>query len=125
MNTPSISSPGQEQVREILEQWAKATRKNLRDEILKHHAPDVVIYDVLPPMKYEGSEAYRRSWDDWQRIRKAKDNLTCRTLPSSLAPMSPSPIASSDVEGHCLTEKPLKTWFAQPSASKRPGRPGA
>jgi ketosteroid isomerase-like protein len=66
MNTPSISSPGQEQVREILEQWAKATRKNLRDEILKHHAPDVVIYDVLPPMKYEGADAYRRSWDDWQ-----------------------------------------------------------
>jgi len=66
MNTPSISSPGQEQVREILEQWAKATRTNLRNEILKNHAPDVVIYDVLPPMKYEGADAYRRSWDDWQ-----------------------------------------------------------
>jgi ketosteroid isomerase-like protein len=27
---------------------------------------DVLIYDVLAPMKYEGAEAYRRSWDEWQ-----------------------------------------------------------
>jgi hypothetical protein len=47
------------------------------------------------------------------RIRKAKDNLTYRTFPSSLAPMSLSPIASSDVEGLCLMERPMKTWFAR------------
>lgn len=49
MNTPPTSSPGQEQVRRILEQWAKATQQNLRDEILRNHAPDALIYDVLPP----------------------------------------------------------------------------
>lgn len=56
----------EEQVRQILEQWALATRENLQDAILKNHAPDVVIYDVLPPMKYDSAEAYRRSWGDWQ-----------------------------------------------------------
>src|ERR1700729_343751 len=31
------------------------------------HAPDAVIYDVLPPpMKYDGIEAYRRSWGERQ-----------------------------------------------------------
>lgn len=34
--------------------------------MLANHLPDVLIYDVLAPMKYEGAAAYRRSWDDWQ-----------------------------------------------------------
>lgn len=53
-------------IREILERWAEATRLDKRDEVLAHHNPDVVIYDVLPPMKYEGAAAYRASWDEWQ-----------------------------------------------------------
>ena len=54
------------EVRAILEEWAAATRLSRKDEILKHHSTDLVIFDVLPPMKYEGAEAYRRSWDEWQ-----------------------------------------------------------
>lgn len=56
----------EEQVRTLLEEWAAATRQNRSNDILANHAADVLIYDVLPPMKYEGAEAYRRSWDDWQ-----------------------------------------------------------
>lgn len=56
----------QAQVYAVLEDWAKATRQNRKDDILKHHVPDLVIFDVLPPMKYESTEAYRQSWDDWQ-----------------------------------------------------------
>ena len=55
-------------IRELLEQWATATRFGNNDEILANHAPDVTIFDVLPPMKYEGAEAYRKSWDEWQPI---------------------------------------------------------
>jgi ketosteroid isomerase-like protein len=56
----------QTQVHAILEEWAKATRQNRKDEILKNHVPDLVVFDVLPPMKYESAESYRQSWDDWQ-----------------------------------------------------------
>jgi ketosteroid isomerase-like protein len=34
--------------------------------MLKSHAGNVVIFDVLPPMKYEGVDSCRRSWGDWQ-----------------------------------------------------------
>lgn len=54
------------EVRAVLEQWADATRQNRKDDILKSHAAHLVIFDVLPPMKYESAEAYRRSWDEWQ-----------------------------------------------------------
>lgn len=53
-------------IRTVLEGWAEATRRDARDEILANHHEDVLIYDVLPPMKYEGAAAYRESWDEWQ-----------------------------------------------------------
>lgn len=54
------------EVRAVLEEWAAATRQSRRDEILKHHSANLMIFDVLPPMKYESAESYRRSWDEWQ-----------------------------------------------------------
>jgi len=33
---------------------------------LANHAPNVLIFDVLPPLKYEGAAAYRKSWEEWQ-----------------------------------------------------------
>jgi ketosteroid isomerase-like protein len=53
-------------IRELLERWASATRNGRKADVLSGHLPDVLIYDVLSPMKYEGVEAYRASWDDWQ-----------------------------------------------------------
>ncbi len=54
------------QIRALLHQWAEATRTGRQDEVLARHAPDVLVYDVLPPLQYDGADAYRRSWDEWQ-----------------------------------------------------------
>lgn len=53
-------------IQEVLEQWACATRSGEQEQVLASHAPDVTIFDVLPPLKYEGADAYRKSWDEWQ-----------------------------------------------------------
>lgn len=63
MNQENENAQG---VRAVLESWAKATRENRKDDILKNHVPDLVIFDVLPPMKYDSTAAYRKSWGDWQ-----------------------------------------------------------
>jgi ketosteroid isomerase-like protein len=54
------------EVRAVLEEWAAATRQSRTDEILKHHSTNLVIFDVLPPMKYESADSYRRSWEEWE-----------------------------------------------------------
>jgi ketosteroid isomerase-like protein len=63
--TINLSSANSE-IRAVLEAWAAATRQNRKDDILKNHATDLVVFDVLPPMKYESAESYRRSWEEWQ-----------------------------------------------------------
>lgn len=68
MNGPVRSSSGtaEAQIHQLLEEWASATQRGAQAEVLRNHEPEVVIYDVLPPMKYVGAEAYRKSWDEWQ-----------------------------------------------------------
>ncbi|KAF0813077.1 hypothetical protein IGB42_02477 [Andreprevotia sp. IGB-42] len=53
-------------IRTLIEQWAENTRSGALDRVLDGHAADAVIYDVLPPVQYIGTAAYRQSWDDWQ-----------------------------------------------------------
>jgi ketosteroid isomerase-like protein len=61
-----IKPTAEDHVRDVLVQWAQATRLNRRDDVLLRHAPDAVIFDVLAPLKYEGTAAYRAGWDEWQ-----------------------------------------------------------
>jgi ketosteroid isomerase-like protein len=38
--------------------------KNL-DQVMAHYAPDVVVYDLQPPLDVRGSAAYRRNFEKW------------------------------------------------------------
>jgi ketosteroid isomerase-like protein len=64
--TDPANATDEAQIRSILAGWAAATRKGQKDQVLANHLSDVLIYDVLAPMKYEGAAAYRKSWDEWQ-----------------------------------------------------------
>jgi ketosteroid isomerase-like protein len=70
----------EEQVRSVLEAWALATRQGRQDDVLANHSADVVIFDVLPPLKYEGLAAYRRSWDEWQPDTQGEGQFALRDL---------------------------------------------
>ncbi len=50
----------------VLAEWVESTRHDLKDEILKNHLPSAIIFDVLAPMQYQGTIAYRKSFDEWQ-----------------------------------------------------------
>jgi ketosteroid isomerase-like protein len=64
--TTTDTQADESQIRALLHEWAEAIRTGRLDEVLTRHAPDVLIYDVLPPLQYEGADTYRRSWGEWQ-----------------------------------------------------------
>ena len=57
-------------VREVIESWTAAVRRKDYGGILRHHSPDLVMFDVPPPFQSKGLEAYKASWDlffSWPR----------------------------------------------------------
>lgn len=53
------------QLRSLIEAWAEAVRAKDIDAVMRHYAPDVVVFDVMPPLFVKGAEAYRRNWQSW------------------------------------------------------------
>jgi uncharacterized protein (TIGR02246 family) len=50
-------------VRDLIEAWADSVRRKDHAGILRSHAADFVMFDVPPPFKSVGLDAYRKSWD--------------------------------------------------------------
>src|SRR6266536_2712729 len=50
-------------IREIIEAWAAAVRRRDYPAILQNHSPDIVMFDVPPPLRSEGLEAYKKTWE--------------------------------------------------------------
>ncbi len=55
-------SPDETAIRNQIEAWAKAVRDRDMPGILRHHAPDMVMFDVPPPLQLRGIDAYEASW---------------------------------------------------------------
>lgn len=51
------------QIRELVENWAKAIRNEDMNGVLAHHADDIVMFDVPPPMQLKGMQEYRKAWE--------------------------------------------------------------
>jgi ketosteroid isomerase-like protein len=67
MSSSGIQKTAEAQVRELIENWAGAVRAQDLDGILKHHALDIVMFDVPPPVQSKGIDAYRKTWDVFYR----------------------------------------------------------
>ena len=52
-------------VRERIDTLANAIRIKNIDHAMTHYVPDVVIYDLLPPLDVHGVAAYRKNYDKW------------------------------------------------------------
>jgi uncharacterized protein (TIGR02246 family) len=50
------------QVRDIVERWAEGVRARDIDAVLSHHASDLLMFDVVGPIRLQGLDAYRRTW---------------------------------------------------------------
>jgi uncharacterized protein (TIGR02246 family) len=67
---PMTTARDEADIRQLIESWANAVRKRDVNGILRNHAPDILMFDVPPPLQSKGIDAYRATWDlffSWAR----------------------------------------------------------
>ena len=63
-NRSSSSVAGSErEIRNIIESVAAAFRERDIEKIISFYAPDVVAFDIEPPLQYLNKNDYKKSWD--------------------------------------------------------------
>lgn len=51
------------EVREVINGWIRAFRDRDVDASMALHAPGIVSYDIVPPLRFTGRDDYRVAWD--------------------------------------------------------------
>jgi len=51
------------QIRERIFGFAEAFRARDLNRMMSYYAPDIVSFDMMPPLKYQGIDAFRKSWE--------------------------------------------------------------
>jgi ketosteroid isomerase-like protein len=52
----------QQIIKALLESWADAVRRHDLPAILAHHDPEMVMFDLPPPIQCKGISAYEETW---------------------------------------------------------------
>lgn len=61
-------SPGPEtadevEIRDLIVSWARAVRAKDLEGIVARHSPEILMFDLPPPLQSVGIDAYRKTWD--------------------------------------------------------------
>ena len=62
MFTPTEKQTEETQVHRLFDQWQAAIHDHDLDRLMSLYEPDIVSYDMMPPLQYNGIDAYRKNW---------------------------------------------------------------
>ena len=60
---PDQTNAEEARINALLESWADAVRRHDLPAILAHHEPDIVMFDLPPPLQRRGIRAYEETWE--------------------------------------------------------------
>jgi len=67
------------QIRERIDTWAKALRAKDVDGVMSHYTPDILTFDLAPPLQHSG-QAYRQGFEEWFRTFRGPIGIEIRDL---------------------------------------------
>ena len=51
-------------IKRVIESGVEAIRAKDLDGVMSMYAPDLVSFDIVPPLQYVGADAYRKQWEE-------------------------------------------------------------
>ena len=64
MVTEEHKKNNESEIKRIIEGGVEAVRARDIDGVMSIYAPEVVSFDIVPPLQYVGAEAFRKVWEE-------------------------------------------------------------
>jgi ketosteroid isomerase-like protein len=65
MTTEKSKAIDEAQIRTLIDHWAKALRAKDINGLMSHYAPDILTFDIVPPLQCQGVDVYRKNFEAW------------------------------------------------------------
>ena len=95
MTAGNSRTSAEAEIRALVDDQAKAIRARDVDGSLSRYAPDVLLFDVVGPLRRIGADAARKRLAEWFASLKARSATSFATAPSRQAMTWPSATAST------------------------------
>jgi uncharacterized protein (TIGR02246 family) len=67
-------------IRKRVDDWAKAIRAKDIDSVMSFYTPNIVSFDLDPPLRYAGTENKRRAWQEFFTVHTGPITYEVREL---------------------------------------------
>lgn len=68
------------EIRRLIDNWARAIRTKDINALMSNYTPDILVFDLAPPLQYSGIDAYRRNFEEWFPSFQGPINCEIRDL---------------------------------------------
>ncbi len=65
MTAKDSKTTDETQIRQLIDSWTKALRAKDVDALMAHYKPEIMWFDLAPPLRNTGANAYRKDWEEW------------------------------------------------------------
>jgi ketosteroid isomerase-like protein len=65
MATEKDKAIDEAEIRQLIDNWTKAIRTKDPKAMMSHYTPDILVFDLAPPLQYAGIDAYRKNLEEW------------------------------------------------------------
>ena len=62
MATTTIERTAEAEIRQLIDDWAKAAGAWNIDKIMDAYTPDILSFDAIAQLQFKGAQAYRKHW---------------------------------------------------------------
>jgi ketosteroid isomerase-like protein len=97
-------------IRERIETLAQAIRDKNIDALMAHYSPDVVVYDVRPPLAVQGADAYRKNFERWFASMQGPIDYEMNDLRISMSESHAFCHCLSHIRGTAKNGEPASYW---------------
>ena len=110
------------EVRALLDRQSDAMRAKDIDRLMPLYSPDIVYFDVVPPLQFVGSAALRRRFLDWFDGFKGPIDMEIRDLHVSASGDSAVAFWLSRAKGTLKNGQEVGLWVRATSCCQRSGQ---
>jgi ketosteroid isomerase-like protein len=64
MTTSDNKQNDEAEIKRVIERGVEALRNKDLDGVMTMYAPDLVSFDIVPPLQYVGADTYRKHWGE-------------------------------------------------------------
>jgi ketosteroid isomerase-like protein len=65
MTTAESKARDETQIRQLIEHWGKALHAKDLNALMSYYAPDILAFDIVPPLQCQGIDVYRKNFEVW------------------------------------------------------------